>query len=98
MVRTPIQAPKANAFAERFVGTLRRECLDCVVILGRRHLESVLRSYIEHFNGHRPHRALEMQPPAPRRAPTPLGDCPPRVLRRDALGGLIHEYERERAA
>jgi putative transposase len=98
ILRTPVQAPKANAFAERFVGTLRRECLDRVLILGRGHLESVLRSYVGHFNGHRPHRSLEMEPPAPRRAPTPLGDCSRRVLKRDVLGGLIHEYERERAA
>jgi putative transposase len=98
IVRTPIKAPKANAFAERFVGTLRRECLDRILILGRGHLESVLHTYIEHFNGHRPHRALEMQPPAPRHPPTPLDDCARRVLRRDVLGGLIHEYERERAA
>jgi putative transposase len=98
IVRTPIKAPKANAFAERFVGTLRRECLDRILILGRGHLESVLRSYFEHFNGHRPHRALEMQPPAPRRPPTPHDDSRGRVLKRDVLGGLIHEYERERAA
>jgi transposase InsO family protein len=98
IVRTPIKAPKANAFAERFVGTLRRECLDRILILGRGHLEFVLRSYIEHFNGHRPHRALEMQPPAPRHPPTPHDDSRTRVLKRDVLGGLIHEYERERAA
>jgi putative transposase len=98
IVRAPIKAPKANAFAERFVGTLRRECLDRILILGRGHLESVLRSYIEHFNGHRPHRALEMQPPAPRHPPTPHDDSRTRVLKRDVLGGLIHEYERERAA
>jgi putative transposase len=98
IVRTPIKAPKANALAERFVGTLRRECLDRILILGRGHLEFVLRSYIEHFNGHRPHRALEMQPPAPRHPPTPHDDGRTRVLNRDVLGGLIHEYERERAA
>jgi hypothetical protein len=94
----PIQAPKANAFAERFVGTLRGECLDRILILGRGHLESVLHAYVEHFNGHRAHRALDMEPPAPRHPPVPLDDCPRRVLRRDVLGGLIHEYERERAA
>jgi putative transposase len=98
ILRTPVQAPKANAFAERFVGTLRRECLDRMLILGRGHLESVLHAYIEHYNGHRPHRALEMQPPAPRHPPAPLGDRPKGVLKRDVLGGLIYEYERERAA
>jgi putative transposase len=98
ILRTPVQAPKANAFAERFVGTLRRECLDRMLILGRGHLESVVHAYIEHYNGHRPHRALEMQPPAPRHPPAPLGDRSEGVLKRDVLGGLIHEYERERAA
>jgi putative transposase len=98
IVRTPIKAPKANAFAERFLGTLRRECLDRILILGRGHLEFVLRSYIEHFNRHRPHRALDMQPPAPRHPPTPHDDSRTRVLKRNVLGGLIHEYERERAA
>jgi putative transposase len=63
VIRTPIRAPLANAFAERFVGTLRRECLDRILILGRRHLESVLKSYVAHYNCHRPHRSLEMNPP-----------------------------------
>jgi putative transposase len=98
ILRTPVQAPKANAFVERFVGTLRRECLDRMLILGRGHLESVVHAYIDHYNGHRPHRALEMQPPAPRHPPAPLGDGLKGVLKRDVLGGLIHEYERERAA
>jgi hypothetical protein len=55
-------------------------------------------AYIEHYNGHRPHRALKMQPPASRHPPAPLGHRPKGVLKRDVLGGLIHEYERERAA
>ena len=98
IVRTPINAPKANAFAERFIGTLRRECLDRILILGRGHLETFLHTYLAHYDGHRPHRALDMEPPAPRHPPTPLDDRPRRVLKRDVLGGLIHEYERERAA
>jgi hypothetical protein len=90
----PIRAPRANAFAERFVGTLRREFLDRTLIFGRHHLERVLKSYIAHYNGHRPHRSLDMNPPAPR-SPSPACDAPPgSVIRRDVLGGLIHEYER----
>jgi putative transposase len=93
-LRTPIKAPKANAFAERFVGTLRRECLDRILILGRGHLESVLRSYLAHYNGHRPHRALDMNSSTARLLPTDHEDLPTPVSRRGILGGLIHEYER----
>ena len=94
IVRTPIKAPRANAFAERFVGTLRRECLDRTLIFGRRHLESVLKTYIAHYNGHRPHRSLDMNAPVPK-SPPDTSDAPPRsVIRRDVLSGLIHEYER----
>jgi transposase InsO family protein len=90
IIRTPIRAPRANAIAERFIGTLRRECLDHMLITGPRHLDNVLREYVQHFNTHRPHRSLEQRPPA--------GSTPPgsgaaiRVLRRDRLGGLLHEY------
>jgi putative transposase len=94
ILRTPIKAPKANGFVERFVGTLRRECLDRILILGRGHLESVLHTYFEHYNGHRPHRALDMNPPNPRLLRTDHVDLRRRVWRRDILGGLIHEYER----
>jgi putative transposase len=95
IIRTPIRAPRANAFAERFVGTLRRECLDRTLIFGRRHLGSVARAYVAHYNGHRPHRALDMNAPVPMRRPS-LAACaaPASVIRRDVLGGLIHEYER----
>ncbi len=93
IIRTPIQAPKANAYAERFVGTVRRECLDWILIVGRCQLERVLRVYIDHCNGHRPHRGLGLLPPQPR-AYLRLADPPDplRVRRRDRLGGLIHEY------
>ena len=93
IVRTPIQAPQANAFAERFVGTVRRECLDWILIVGRRQLERVLGVYVDHYNGHRPHRGLGLVPPQPQpvlRLAAPLD--PLRVSRRDRLGGLIHEY------
>jgi putative transposase len=94
VLRTPLRAPLANAFAERFVGTLRRECLDRILIFGRRHLESVVRAYVAHYNGHRPHRSLDMNPPVPR-SPSVTFDAPPgSVIRRNVLGGLIHEYER----
>ena len=94
VIRTPVRAPRANAYAERWVGTLRRECLDWILILGRRHLEAVLREYLMHYNAHRPHRALQLR--APDTGPVPFPPAPsqpPRqVRRRDRLGGLIHEY------
>jgi putative transposase len=96
VIRTPIQAPNANAHMERWVGTVRRECLDRLLILGRHQLEHVLRLYVKHYNGERPHRALDLKPPdsenqlmiATLATPHPL-----QVNRRDLLGGLIHEYE-----
>jgi putative transposase len=63
ILRSPARAPKANAIAERLVGTLRRECLDRLLIVDRRHLERALRAYVEHYNHHRPHRSLEQRPP-----------------------------------
>jgi hypothetical protein len=68
VIHTPVRAPKANAVAERFVGTLRRECLDWLLITSRRHLQRVLAEWVDHYNGHRPHRALELAPP---RTPAP---------------------------
>ena len=91
VIRTPVQAPNANADAERWVRTLRADCLDRILILGRRHLEHVLHIYRNHYNEHRPHRALRLQPPESR-DPTPL-HATDRLRRRDLLGGLIHEYE-----
>ena len=95
-LRSERRAP--TLFLERFIGPLRRECPDRVLIHGRGHLESMLRVYIDHYNGHRPHRALDLQPPAPRYLPAFPPDSAGPVLRRDVLGGLIHEYERARAA
>jgi putative transposase len=91
VIRTPMQAPNANAHAERWVRTLRADCLDRILILGRRHLEQVLRVYRQHYNEHRPHRALRLLPPNGR-DPTP-SNAADRLHRRDLLGGLIHEYE-----
>ena len=93
IIHTPIRAPRANAFAERFVGTIRRECLDRMLILGHRHLERVLAEYVVHYNCHRPHRALGQQSPLNVEPPPPISDPEPRNLRRsDAVFGLTHEY------
>jgi putative transposase len=91
VIRTPVQAPNANAYAERWVRTLRTDCLDRILIFGRRHLEHLLRVYHRHYNEHRPHRALELLPPQAR-DPTPF-EATTRLHRRDLLGRLIHEYE-----
>ena len=95
VVKTPVRAPRANAFAERWVGTVRRECLDHVLIFGRRHLQRVLGVYAEHYNRARPHRSMDLRPPDP--APSAEGVAGSRVRRRDVLGGLIHEYQRSAA-
>ena len=94
VIKTPIRAPRANAICERVIGTIRRECLDRMLILGRRHLEAVLTEYVEHYNAHRPHRSLSQRPPADSDAnPPTIGDVDAARLRRaDRLGGLIHEY------
>jgi putative transposase len=90
----PLRAPQANAIAERFARTVRGECLDWLLILNRRHLERVLRAFIDHDNTQRPHRALALQPPQPQQAPAPtIGE----VRRHDRLGGLIHEHYRAAA-
>jgi transposase InsO family protein len=95
IICTPIRAPKANAFAERWVGTVRRECLDWLLISSRRQLERVLRVYVDHYNSHRPHRALgRAAPVAGPRLRLVAPDPPEQLRRRDRLGGLIHEYAR----
>jgi putative transposase len=90
IIRTPVRAPRANAIAERFIGTLRRECLDHMLITGPRHLAVVLREFVERYNTHRPHRSLDQHPPA-RPTPPPC-EATVRPIRRDRLGGLVHEY------
>ena len=91
VIRTPIQAPNANAHAERVIETIRAECLDWTLILGRRHLDRTLRTYAEHNNRGRPHRALGLASPLAT-AGEPIPANPRDVRRRDLLGGLIHEY------
>ena len=92
VVRTPIRSPKANAFAERFVRTVRQECLDHLLIFGERHLRWTLREYLRHYNAERPHRGLALETPEPGVAAGNRGDGV--VVRVDRLGGLIHEYHR----
>jgi len=90
VIKTSARSPRANAYAERFVGTLRRECLDHVLILGERHLRSVLAEFARHYNGHRPHQALQQEPPL--REPGHVVDITARIERRQVLDGLISEY------
>jgi transposase InsO family protein len=87
---TPLRAPKANAVAERWVRTVRNECLDHVLVFGRRHLEQIVRDYVTHYNAERPHRSLALATPAGAHEArgSPFSD----ILRRDVVGGLIHEY------
>ena len=93
VVHTPYRAPTANAVAERWVGSVRRECLDHLLILGEAHLRRVLAAYIAHYNHVRPHQGLEQRPPVP--GVESVGRGP--IRRRDALGGLLREYYREAA-
>jgi len=93
IIRTPVRAPRANAFAERFVGTVRRECLDHVLIFGRRHLQRVLAEYVVHYIEHRPHRGLDQLARLALTPPRPISDPEPAHLqRRGTVFGLIHEY------
>jgi putative transposase len=99
VIKAPVRAPRARAHAERWVESLRRECLDRLLILGRRQLERVVRVYAQHYNGHRPHRSLAQRPPLAK--PPPIDEPSPRnellqldhLRRRERLGGLLHEYE-----
>jgi transposase InsO family protein len=92
VIRTPVRSPRASSYAERFVGMLRRECLDHVLILGERHLREVLAEYARHYSGHRPHQGLQQEPP--QRQPGHAVDITARIERRQVIGGLISEYHR----
>ena len=83
----------ANAYAERWVGTVRRECLDRILIFGPSHLRRVLEDYVSHYNQHRPHRSLGQRPPAPlTMSPGEASSDAVSMRRRVVLGGLINEY------
>ncbi|HVC70506.1 MAG TPA: integrase core domain-containing protein [Acidimicrobiales bacterium] len=88
-VRTPARSPRANAYAERFVRTIRQACLDHLLVVSRRHLEQVLAEYVRHYNEARPHRGLELAQPVPHPVSVPDGGA---IIRRDVLGGIVHEY------
>src|SRR3954454_14586498 len=95
IIKTPVRAPKANALAERFVRTARTECLDWLLIVNRRHLERVLRVFVDHYNSHRPHRSLTLRPPeGSAHTLRTVRPSTAAIERRDRLGGLIHEYTR----
>jgi putative transposase len=105
ILKTPFRTPNGNAFAERFVRTVRSECLDHLLVVNQAHLERILRGYARHYNGHRPHQGISQMIPARGHTAPPLvsansvsrnGHLPHhlrRIRRRDCLGGLIHEYE-----
>ena len=91
VIKTPVCAPKVNAFAERFVRTARAEVVDQVLVIGRRHLLRLLQAYEDHFNSHRPHRGIGLAAPDVRGVspiPVPID----RIERRRVLEGLINEY------
>jgi hypothetical protein len=92
IIKTPVWSPQASSYAERFAGTLRRECLGHVLILGEWHLRSVLAEYARHYNGHHPRQGLQQEPP--QRQPGHAVDTTARVERRQVLGGLISEYRK----
>jgi len=91
IIKTPVRSPRANAFAERFVGTLRRECLDHLLIYGERHLRTVLAEYERHFDDHRPHRR-SLRPPL--HDPSEVVEMTARIHHRRTVTVLISEYRR----
>jgi putative transposase len=92
VIKTPARSPRANSFAERYVGTLRRECLDHLLIHGERHLRRVLAEYARHYNDHRPHQSQEQRPPL--HEPGQPVDVTTRIARRQVVHGLINQYHR----
>jgi putative transposase len=92
IIKTPVQSPRANSHAERYVGTLRRECPGHLLIHGERHLRRILTEYAQHYNDHRPHQAREQR--APLYEPGEVIDLTTRIKRRQTAQGLINEYAR----
>jgi len=91
IIRIPVRSPRANAVAERWVRTVREECLDHLLVVSRRHLQSVLDEYLRHYSQARPHRGLQLAQPIPHPVSAPDGGA---ITRRDVLGGIVHEYDR----
>jgi putative transposase len=91
-IKTPVRSPRANSYAERYVGTLRRECLDHLLIHGERHLRRMLAEYARHYNEHRPHQSREQRPPL--HEPGQPIDMTARIKRTHVVHGLINEYRR----
>ena len=104
VLKTPVRCPQANAFCERLIGTMRRECLDWMIVLNERHIRAVVKEWVAHYNKGRPHSRLGSGIPEPSRGiPTPQISgyripCDQGVVRRTVLGGLHHEYRLERIA
>jgi len=92
VIKSPVRSPRANSFAERFVGTLRRECLDHVLVLGEQHLRKILAEFTRHYNSHRPHQSLQQRPPLHK--PGHAVDITARIEHRRVVTGLISEYRR----
>jgi putative transposase len=92
ILKTPIRTPVANTFAERWIGTLRRELLDRTIIWNQHQLERLVVDYIEHYNTHRPHRSLRQRPPTPQHRPNGKTQEPRHVIRSSRCDGLINEY------
>jgi transposase InsO family protein len=93
VIHTPVRVSRANAFAERWIRSARRECLDHLLIRGERHLLTTLGEYVTHYNDHRPHQARQQLPPAADTPPRPIADLGAgRIRRRTILNGLISEY------
>ena len=92
VILTPLMAPKANAHVERWVGSCRREVLDRMLVVNEKHLESVIREYVSHYNDDRPHRACNLRPPAARGDPQHAPGR--RIFRHSRLGGLLSTYKR----
>jgi transposase InsO family protein len=93
IITLPARSPNLNAYAERWVRSVREECLDRIIVLSERHLRYVLKEYVEYFTKRRPHQGLKQQIPDSRKEPPATG----RIRSRQVLGGLINDYYREAA-